>query len=401
MPQVPLLLVGDAPTSGTGLGRILSDIAFRAATHLSDVYRVATMAAGGNTSRHLPYFQYPVEGMGDWVMPTLPDIWKDWAGREDGVLFIIWDAARLGWLSRPEHSELLESNPALKQFLVNRRFKLWTYTAIDGAGPNDRLTFPLAQIMLGFDRILAYGDWGESVVRRTLGEEESVKRDLCSLPHGIDTEVFYRRDRKVSRGFFFTITGASMMRGRPTLILPDETLIGIVATNQDRKDWDLAIESVAILSRTRKIRLWIHTNKLESDWSIPALLVDHGLVDRTVISLGYLSDDALAKAYSACDITIAPGAEGFGYPIAESLTCGTPCITGNYAGGAELVPPDMRVEPVGFRARSIWSVKRPAYNPQHWAMKINEWVGCSAALDPKYDWTNNWTGWEKWLREGL
>lgn len=397
----PLLLVGDAPTAGTGLGRILSDVASRVATNLSDVYDLATVGYGGIASRHLPYRHYTAEGMNGWILPTLPEIWEDWAGKERGVVMFLSDPARLGWFSRPEMSEELAKYPDLKKFLTKPPFKKWIYAPLDASGPNDKLTFPLAQNLLGFDRILAYGQWGEDVIRRTLGDQESEKRGLTSLPHGINIDIFHPSDRRSARAFFFSLTGATTLRGEKKPIESDEILIGCVCTNQSRKDVPLLIKTVAILSRQRKVRLWLHTDTLERSWSIPALLIDYGLLDRTVISLGHLPDNALARSYTACDITIAPGAEGWGLPLAESLACGCPVIHGSYGGGADVVPKSMQVNPVAFRYESIWSCERPVYRAEDWELKANEWISKRASLDSKYDWKLNWIGWEKWFREGL
>jgi glycosyltransferase involved in cell wall biosynthesis len=174
-----------------------------------------------------------------------------------------------------------------------------------------------------------------------------------------------------------------------------------VATNQARKDWALAAETVAILSHVHKIRLWIHTDTLERHWSIPALLADYGLLDKTMISLGYLSDDNMAQAYSACNVTLGPGAEGWGLPLAESLACGTPVIHGNYAGGAEITPIEMHVEPIAYRAEGLYACVRPVYNPQDWADRALQFAGQRTHLDPQYDWNNLWPRWKSWLQKGI
>ena len=409
MRLIPLLVISDAPTAGTGLGRITADLASRIALNLSDVFRVATLGYGGIASHKLPHHHYVAEGMDGWILPTLPEIWNDWAGKEKGIVLFISDPSRLAWFSRPEMSEDLAKYPSLKDFLMKPTFEKWIYAPVDASGPNDRLTFPLQQSLLGFDRILAYGQFGEDVIRRTLGKQESDNRHLTSLPHGIDISVFYPRDRKTSRAFFFPITGAANLFGTKDLIKSDELLIGAVATNQSRKDMPLLIETVAILSRDKKVRLWLHTDSLErsSGWSIPAMLVDYGLVDRTVVSLGHIPDDAMAKAYSACDVTIAPAPEGFGYPVAESLACGTPVIGGSYAGAADILHQSMQVRPVTFRYEGIWASKRPIYNPHDWAIKVDNWHGYKgeislpnmSMLDSDYYWDNLWVKWETYLRE--
>jgi hypothetical protein len=119
MSATPLLIISDAPTAGSGLGRITADLASRIAATLSDVYRVACLGYGGINSRQLPYHYYAAEGMNDWILPTLPEIWDDWAGKEKGIILFISDPARLAWFSRPEMSEELKKYPSLKQFLTN------------------------------------------------------------------------------------------------------------------------------------------------------------------------------------------------------------------------------------------------------------------------------------------
>lgn len=309
----------------------------------------------------------------------------------------ISDPSRLGWFSRPEMCDDMNKYPSLKKFLINPTFQRWIYVPLDASGPNDRLTWPLAQNLLGFDRILAYGKFGEDVIRRTLGEQESKNRGLTILPHGINSDVFYPRDRKEAREFFFALTGASTLRGEKKPIERDEVIINCVCTNQARKDIPLLVETVAILSRQRKVRLHLHTDTLERAWSIPALLLDYGLIDRTLVSIGHLPDEAMAQMYSAADISIAPGTEGWGFPVAESLACGVPVVHGSYGGGADILPSYMQVDPVAFRYESIWACKRPVYNPEDWAKKATCLIGLEAFIPARYTWDKNWVGWEKWF----
>lgn len=400
---IPLLILSDAPSSGTGLGRIARDLATRVHAYLPDVFRVATLGYGGPGSRHLGFMQYTIEGMQEWVVPTLPQVWDDFASGQKGICMTIWDPSRLMWFSQPAHCEMLESHPVLRNWLAHVPFERWGYFPVDAAGPNGKLSFPLQKTILGFDRMLAYGAWAEQVLRRSL-QGNRVLVDIGHRPHGIDTGVFYPRDRDRARFKFGSLTGARLLVNKPTVgsILADELLIGIVATNQTRKDWALAIEAVADIAQQRKLRLWIHTDGLERTWSIPALLADYGLVDCAMVSLGYLSDDVMAQAYSACDVTLGIGlGEGFGFPLAESLACGTPVVHGNYAGGAEIVPAPMRVEPVAWRTEGLYNCLRPVFEASDWAARLLAVAGTAASLDPRYDWNNLWPRWETWFREGI
>ena len=400
-PPRPLLIVSDAPSAQTGLGRIAADLATGIHQHLSDVFRVATFGYGGSGSRRFSFPQYAVEGMQDWVLPSLPQIWNDFAGNEKGVILTIWDASRLTWFSRPAHSELLAANPDLRDWLVQPRFERWGYFPIDAEGPNGKLSFPLQQTLLGFDRVLAYTEWAQDVISRSF-EGQRLPFDLDHLPHGIDTQAFFETHRPLCRQLFFRLTGAQTLTAAPIALANDELLIGIVATNQARKDWALGIETAALLAKNHKVRLWIHTDIMERAWSIPALLIDHGLLGNAAISLGYLPDDQMAEAYSACDVTLGIGlGEGWGFPLAESLACGTPVIHGNYGGGAEFVPASMKVEPVSYRSEGLYSCVRPVFRAQDWAERVLQIAGQRTSLDPQYAWSNLWPRWEAWFRKGL
>src|ERR1700739_402354 len=129
---VPLLLLSDAVTAPTGLGRITRDLAVRISQKLPDVFRLGTLGYGGMPSRNLPFPQYPWTPNKDWIVYELPEVWKDFAGDEQGILMTIWDASRLLWLSRPENCQ----DTALRRFLTNPPFKRWGYFPIDATGPN-------------------------------------------------------------------------------------------------------------------------------------------------------------------------------------------------------------------------------------------------------------------------
>lgn len=392
---VPLLILSDAPTFGTGLGRITKDLAVRIAEHMPDTFRVATASPGGINSRHLPFHQYNLDGVENFVCPTLPEVWENFAGNDKGVLMTIWDLSRLGWLTQPKiQCEI----PRLRNFLIDKPFKLWAYLPIDAEGPNDKLTYPVKQTLLGVDRVLAYSSWAARIVNRTL-EVDATEY----LPHGIDRSIFYERNRKMCRKMFISFTQACTLMGNLAKRIEDEFLIGIVATNQSRKDFSLGIETVAILAKKYKVRLWIKTDVLERHWSIPALLVDYGMMDSSIISLGDLNDDDMARAYSACDLTLGIGlGEGFGFPLMESLFCGTPCIHGNYGGGPEWMGnSDLLVEPIAYRYDGIFAGKRPVFSAQDWASKAELLMGTRANHNGNIDWNNLWPLWECWLKEGV
>jgi glycosyltransferase involved in cell wall biosynthesis len=399
----PLLIISDAVSAPTGLARITRDLSTRIHQNLKDVYRVATFGYGAPGSCRFGFTQYAANDVDNFVLGQLPEVWHDFAGQEQGVVLCIWDPSRLGWLSTPHTSDFLKDlkYQALRVWLERAPFKKWIYAPVDAEGPNNRLTFSIMKSLFGFDRILAYSAWGAGVIERTMSTGEARSRNLTSLPHGIDGGVFSPSpDRSLARSVFNSITGATSIITKYKEIEADEVLVGIVATNQARKDWALGIETAAILSKEMKVRLWIHTDALARNWDILGLLIDHGMLgEQTVLSSGYIADEQMAEAYSACDVTLGIGPEGFGYPIFESIFCGTPCVHGNYGGAPELLTPELLVTPIAFHKEGPYSSKRPVYAPEDFAAAVRGVIGKRASHNAQLDWKHLWPRWEAWFRQ--
>lgn len=390
---VPILIFSDAISAPTGLARITRDLAERIHQHLSGVFRVGTIGYGGSGSSRFEFPQYSWTHNNEWIIRDLPEIWKDFAGDQHGIFLSVYDPHRMLWLARPETC----TDQRVHKFIEKAPFEKWGYFPIDATGPNNKLSCILRECLIGYDRILCYSEWARKIVENTIGEEESEKRDLFQLPHGIDTSVFNHRPRARQRQMF-----GQMAVGRPVSIVDDELLVGIVATNQARKDWGLAIATCAELAKTRKMRIWMHTDVLDRHWSLPYLLSDFELGGGNLISLGHFSDDTMAKLYSACDVTLGIGlGEGFGYPIFESLACGTPCIHGDYGGAAEHLPSLYKPNAEMYRFEGIYNCVRPVHDACEWA-RVSGLVSDEHPVLPAHlDWNNLWPRWEEWLRKGI
>jgi len=384
MARKKILFLSDSVSATSGLGRITRDLAIRVHEHLSDVYEVASVGYGGTGSVSIPFKEYHLHDVNNWLVPELPAIWNDFVGDEEGILMAVWDLSRLYWLGIPESCPI----PFLRQWVENAKMKKWAYHALDAEGPNGKLSYRIAQTMKGFDRVLDYSDFSSKITGNP-----------THLPHGIDTTVFTphplaeARERFIKSGFLG--------------LKPDSLLIGIVATNQARKNWQLGFETAKILlDRGHDVRLWAHTDILDRYWSIGNLIVDYGLQGRAAATLNRFTDDQMAWMYSACNLTLGIGPEGFGYPIAESLACGVPCICGSYGAQAEFAPKAMQVAPIAYTYEGAFCSKRPVHAPGMWADKVEKCLALrseKSLLPASVDWNGPtlWPAWEKWFREGL
>ena len=382
MSKTKLLLLSDSPSATSGLGRITRDLASRIHENLSETFEVATAGYGGAGSRKFGWQDYHISQTPTWEVPELPLIVKDFSGYDPLILFSIWDASRLGWLVDLNQCTM----PHLRRWHgEEKNLQKWIYAPVDAEGPNGRLSIKLAKTLSGFDRVLNYTKWAAGVT----GYPDH-------LPHGIDTEVFNPKDKQWSRRKFKT--------GGFQGLKDSDFLIGIVATNQSRKDWALGIQTCRILvDRGLEVKVWCHIDAIERYWDLYALIVDYNLQGRVFITTSNFSDEQMATFYSSCDVTLGIGlGEGFGYPIFESLACGTPVVHCKYAGASEFIHKEMLAKVFEWRYEGPYCNKRPVMLAESWADRV-EMVReiQDVHLPHELGWENLWPKWSEWLKKGV
>lgn len=384
----PILILSDDPASTTGLGRIARDLATVLST--MPAFRVGFLARGGVGKRGFPWTQYCYPTYAQWGEDYIENAWRDFAGAKHGVIFSNWDPSRLLWFSQPD--TLASQYPHLAKFLGDgRSYAKWGYFPVDGVGPNGQTlsTGPNTAVM-GFDRVVAASEWGKQVL------VQGGRTDADWLPHGYFKEAFHIERAPVVPNWN-----------------KQDTVIGCVMANQSRKDWPVAFGTIAGLKQTygNNLKFWAHSDTLDNYWNLRALAFDYGVGDCTEITMN-LTDEELRHRYSACVCTILPSAgEGFGYPILESLACGTPCVVTGYAAGQSLVPESMRVKPITYRVDTIHNVQRAVLSSYLFVNKVIEQVD-RKRTNPDYpdmlaesvshlEWGKLAELWKRWFKEGL
>lgn len=386
---IPFVLYSDGPRQPTGLARITRDLATRLWAEREamgiDLLQVGYDPLPGPA---VPWPLYSFSGMetgpdGDWGAGAVDQAWLHSfpSDQPEGILFSVWDPGR-----------------AFALLACKRMAARWGYFPIDATNVNGTLSGPAADAIRRYDRVLGYGRWGAEILKSVRGDR------VPYLPHGLDLDTWtYRVDgetlERVERMFH-------RRRG--------EWILGCVATNQPRKDLALFCATLAELRRRgEKVKGWLHTDRLIRHWSIPGLITDFGLGKHLVVTL-QLTDQELAAAYASCGVTVAPGlGEGFGYPIVESLACGTPCAHGDYAGGAELLPLNAwRVPVQAERLEGFYALRRPIISPTDMANAVQralDWKRSDERVVQTYcrlavehlGWDHLWPRWRRWFTQGL
>jgi len=371
----------------------------------------------------------------------------------------IWDVTRLLWLARPEYCE----DEGLHSWLQDRRrrrFRLWGYIPIDATGLHNRLSAMSKECLLGFDRLLAYSPHGMSVIRNTIGESEAEKRGLEWLPHGLNLKTFSLRPvlltehactreeaehvepaavelmpQGIKEESSNVVSIASVSGGSNEVIhtvdhsgpaepcsdgvanhhVPAREVkrIGVVATNQARKEWGLAAATCAGIAERLKgnVKFWWHCDTAIRHFNLHALIADFQLGEMVELTSPPMSDGEMAERLRACDLTLHTGSEGFGFNLFQSLACGVPVLHGDYAGGASILSTcglsRYLIEPVAWRLEGQHNCLRPVYEPADW---VNAAIDV-LAIAPEPAWLASRVDhlsylklgyvWQRWFREGL
>lgn len=382
MRKIPFLLVGDGPADPTGLGRIARDLASLIVS--SDLPLDLVQIGGSVPPPWTAWRHFPLDRGEDWGAACVASYWTSLWGTEPGILFLVWDPSRL-----------------LPYVQIDLPAERWAYTAIDAQNLNAQIGGPAAAALQQFDRVLAYGRWGSTILKQTLHQS------ISYLPHGLTPEVWQTPASEEEQAWVRGILGP-YARGK--------RIVGSVMTNQFRKDFATYFRLIrALLDRGQSVFGWLHTDTPIKAWAVQELVSQLGLEKAVRVTVDQYTDRQLACLYQACQITVLPSlGEGFGYPIVESLMAGIPVIHGDCAGGAELVPKtEWRVPVRTKRVEGIYALERPVWDVMDWANAVERCFTWQEAVGPAIvapycrgavahlDWTALWPRWQSWIKQGL
>jgi glycosyltransferase involved in cell wall biosynthesis len=159
-----------------------------------------------------------------------------------------------------------------------------------------------------------------------------IGKDPVFIPHGVDTSVFRPlSDKEEIRS---RVLGESNK---------DKFIVGCVARNQPRKNIPALVKAFAEFSKNKPdVALYLHMAIRDVGWNIDELVHRFGVAEKTYSTNGYnairgVTDEQLCEVYNMFDIFALPTmAEGFGLPILEAQSCGTPVLVTDFSACTEL-----------------------------------------------------------------
>jgi Glycosyl transferases group 1 len=133
-------------------------------------------------------------------------------------------------------------------------------------------------------------------------------------------------------------SAADLEAARERLLLPGMPMVLCVGTREPRKNHLALLHAAELLWREGvHFNLVLVGGRSWNDGRFNAELTMARAANRPVETVTTMSDTELWAAYRVARCMVFPSLnEGFGLPIAEALSCGTPVVTSNYGSMAEI-----------------------------------------------------------------
>ena len=164
-----------------------------------------------------------------------------------------------------------------------------------------------------------------------VGEMWRNEIDCYHIPHEIDCQTF-KPDT------------AAREKARKAAGWEDKFVVGTVATNSIRKNWNASMIAMQEFTRRHDDVIWYcHTNVFDQmGFDHTKARVAYGLEEftaypeQTLLRTG-IPQEVLAAAYNALDVFLLPSkGEGFGIPAVEAQACGVPVILADNTAQTEM-----------------------------------------------------------------
>ncbi len=178
--------------------------------------------------------------------------------------------------------------------------------------------------------------WSVKRATHVLADSQATKDDLIEL-YGTPPEKITVLLSGVDARFQPVTDAAQIQAVRAKYHLPEGRFIFSIGTVQPRKNYPRLVQALHQLGREfADVNLVIAGGKGWLENPLYETLRQLGMTER-VFFTGFADDSDLPALYSAAALTAYPSLyEGFGFPILESMACGTPVLTSNVSSMPEV-----------------------------------------------------------------
>ncbi len=229
----------------------------------------------------------------------------------------------------------------IKDIPNRKTFKYIQYMPIDG-GPIPEYWL---EWLYHIDQLVLYANYGVEELSKVT---DKIKPDM--IYHGNHPDRYFPISKENKKDIFskigyWKVTGPFEV-GQKNGLEEDDFVVGIIARNQPRKNYDRVLKSFAEFAKDKpNVKLWIHAALKDAAYNLANLVYMLKLQDKVCFSPNYsigkgMSEKQLNMLMNMFDVHFLPcQGEGFGLPILENMACGVPQIVPDYSSHVEWCKP--------------------------------------------------------------
>jgi glycosyltransferase involved in cell wall biosynthesis len=244
---------------------------------------------------------------------------------------------------KPEEDEinLIITHPLYWKFNLGKRN--WAYLVWEGDKIPDYFFDEMANPEI--EKIIVPSNHTRTAIRNTITDKanwESILSKVIIVPHGVDLNLFYPKD-KPSKVTFFCNKGWRNNEDRGGMQYAIKAYIEEF-TDLDDVEMILKINPVYGIPDINKLISELTTKKN----ALPRLKIDTTL---------YKQED-LVKIYNDANVFLSPSrAEAFGIPMLEALACGLAVVASNFGGQTDFVNEENGWLIEGKMEENLWDIE--------------------------------------------
>ena len=209
---------------------------------------------------------------------------------------------------------------------LRKTFKALSYLAIDA----DPVPPSWITRMHKFDHTVFFSKFAYNQI---IHRDKSMQDKCSMIYHGINPYLYHPLRRE------------HIDRFKKNNGMENKFVVGMVARNQARKAHPRLLLAWQKFAQGKEdVMLLMHCCPQDQGWDLGDLVNRFGLNQKVRITMPHnnpaqgVPQDQMVMLYNAMDVhVLTTEGEGFGIPVLESMACGIPNITDDYAASAELV----------------------------------------------------------------
>jgi intein/homing endonuclease len=295
-----ILMMSDFPELATGQAVVIREIS--KGLFNTKKYDINVAGWGYNGMPHnLPYQVYPcsAKGFGKDGIPeaNIPGLEQLIDLVKPDILWTVGDIWMVNYIAE----------------LKNRRnFKWIAYTPIDGS-PVPEHWQPWLE---NPDQLVMEADYGVNEMKKYFPHIKTTR-----IHHGCKPDIYYPLPPEIKKQIkanieYLTVKNKGIVQAKG---LPEDSfIVGVVARNQPRKNYDKIIKTFKVFSQDKpNARLWIHATIIDQAYNLAALSDIYGVADKVCFTPNYsiqngLSEKEMNKMMNIFDVHFLPTqGEGF------------------------------------------------------------------------------------------